>query len=52
MEMRLLVAECVARYDISFATGFDDAKFLETVEDCMSWHMGNLDLVFVDAKRL
>lgn len=48
MEMRLLVAECLSRYDVSFATGFDRARFLDTVEDCMSWRLGQLNLCFTD----
>lgn len=51
MEMCMLVSECVLRYDVSFAKGFDDVRFLETVEDCMSWHMGSLDLCFTDVEN-
>ncbi|PHH92958.1 hypothetical protein CDD83_3116 [Cordyceps sp. RAO-2017] len=46
MEMRLLVAECVWRFDVSFAEGFDADKFRDRVTDCMSWHLGRLELCF------
>ncbi|KAF9872521.1 cytochrome P450 67 [Colletotrichum karsti] len=52
MEMRLLLAECAWRYNVSFAAGFDDVNFLNTVEDCMSWHMGNLDLCFTEVQHI
>ncbi|KAI1298195.1 cytochrome P450 [Xylaria venustula] len=48
VEMRLLIAECVSRFDVSFASGFDDAAFLESIQDCMSWHMDKLDLCFTN----
>ncbi|RYP58828.1 hypothetical protein DL770_010348 [Monosporascus sp. CRB-9-2] len=33
LEMRLLIAECVSRYDVTFAPGFDDVVFLKNVQD-------------------
>ena len=46
MEMRLTLAEVLSRYDIAFAPGFDLDYFLGHVHECMSWHIGNLDLTF------
>ncbi|KAK1585488.1 cytochrome P450 [Colletotrichum navitas] len=48
MEMRLLVAACVSRYNVTFAPGFDGDAFMDNVKDCMSWHMGKLELCFTE----
>ncbi|KAF2129144.1 cytochrome P450 [Dothidotthia symphoricarpi CBS 119687] len=46
MEMRLLIAACVSSYDVTFTPAFDPTVFLNSVQDCMSWHLGKLDLRF------
>ncbi|CAG8958604.1 hypothetical protein HYFRA_00009921 [Hymenoscyphus fraxineus] len=46
MEMRLAIAECISRFDIKFAEGFEPDKFIDDVKDCMSWHMGALNLCY------
>ena len=46
MEMRLTLAETLSRYDVAFAPGFDPDYFLDHVHECMSWHIGKLDLTF------
>ncbi|KAH4106582.1 cytochrome P450 monooxygenase sthD [Parastagonospora nodorum] len=46
MEMRLVLAETLSRFDIAFAPGFDANHFLQHVHDCMSWHIGKLGLTF------
>ncbi|EDU46786.1 Cytochrome P450 [Pyrenophora tritici-repentis] len=46
MEMRLTLAETLSRFEVAFAPGFDPDHFLDDVHDCMSWHIGNLDLTF------
>lgn len=46
MEMRLVLAETLSRYSVTFAPNFDHASFLDRVHDCMSWHIGKLELCF------
>ena len=46
LEMRLVLGETLSRYIESFAPEFDHGSFPDRVHDCMSWHIGNLDLCF------
>lgn len=46
MEMRLVLAEILSHFSLTFAPNFDHASFLDRVHDCMSWHISSLDLCF------
>lgn len=46
MQLRLVVADVVSRFDIEFPTGEDGSNFIDNVKDHFTWDLSDLMLCF------
>jgi cytochrome P450 len=46
LELRIVIALIVSRFDISFAPGEDGTSLLRDSKDIFVWDIGRLELVF------
>lgn len=46
MQLRLVIAECVARFDVEFPLGKDGSEFIENVKDRFTWGLADLNICF------
>ncbi|CAD0109773.1 unnamed protein product, partial [Aureobasidium uvarum] len=49
MQIRLVVADAVTRFDIAFPTGKDGSEFIENTKDRFTWGLAELSICFSQA---